>query len=228
VEVDGGGFPISWTYIPGNRRGMAEWMVAAEAAYEGNRTLDFCPDSVDIDPDDSSAGRHRFYLIPQDDGIEDFRYDERMIFIREDELSRVSGYERHDQDEVVINGVRYRTPTPRRDYLLGPPNQNPAGSPLSRSGNERIVSIVEADGPMRRSGFLNLPAIAGIGASGRAYTSGATPMIDPRAVSWSYDDDDDDEDPWWERDWESYDEGWDWGDDDPGFDPDEAFDPDDY
>jgi len=57
------------------------------------------------------------------------------------------------------------------------------------------------------------------------------PMIDPRAARWIYDDDDDDEDDedsWWERDWEEYDAGWDWGDDDRGFDPDEEFDPDEW
>ena len=230
VELDDKGFPIRWIFIEGNQRGLAEWMVAAEAAYEGNRTLDFCPDGVDIDPEDSSAGRYRFYLIPDDDGIEDFRYDEPMIFIREDELSRISGYEWHDQEEVVINGISWPRPNARSSYLLGPPNQNPAGSPLSRSGDGRIVSIVEADGPMRRSGFINVPGVAGFGSSGRAYTTGAMPMIDPRATRWIYDDDDDedDEDSWWERDWEEYDAGWDWGDDDRGFDPDEEFDPDEW
>jgi len=231
VELDAGGFPIRWIFIPGNRRGMAEWMVAAEAAYEGNRTMDFCPDPVRQNPDEPlDLAVYRFYRIPHPDGIEDFRYEDPMIFIREDELSGVSGYERHDQDEVVIDGVEYERPRPRSEYLLGPPNENPAGSPLSRSDNARIVSIVEADGPMRRSGFLNVPAIAGIGESGRAYTSGAVPMIDPRAAYRSnWDDDDDDAgESWWERDWESYDDGWNWGDDDRGFDPDEEFDPDDW
>ena len=79
---------------------------------------------------------------------------------------------------------------------------------------------------MRRSGFLNVPAIAGLGPSGKAYTSGATLMIDPRVVS-RMSDGDDDEDSW-SKNWESYDDGWDWGDDDPDFDPDEEFDPDDW
>jgi len=226
VELNGGGFPTQWTFIEGNREGMAEWMVAAEAAYEGNRTLDFCPDPVDIDPDDPTAGRHRFYLIPQDDGIEDFRYDQPMIFIREDELSGVPGYSAHDEEMVLIDGIEYDRPSSRSDYLLGPPNLNPAGSPLTRSENDRVASICDADGPMRRSGFLNVPAIAGLGPSGKAYTSGATLMIDPRVVS-RMSDGDDDEDSW-SKNWESYDDGWDWGDDDPDFDPDEEFDPDDW
>ena len=182
LDVDpDNGIPVSWDYVPRNRSGLSDWMVAADLAFEGNRRFVTCPDpkprgSVGLAPEP-------YYLAPGDSNdIEDLRYPQRMRYYLESELTAIPGYQSHDDTEVVVSGTSYPIPIPRQDFLLG--SHNSRKKELGKDPNILSAASVgrlrsEANRPLYRrhdvaGKTLWIPVLWGVLSEGRMITTEAT------------------------------------------------------
>lgn len=195
LEVDDYGWPVNWTFIPNNRLGLEDWMIAVHVAYEDNRKFEICPDPIvtvtpAADPTDPPTLTYDPYVgIPDPNGIADFRTGVRMSFVPlsvaetmpewvSTDLTGASRVSPDTRPETIFWRISGETdplpfPQPRFSYIMSAHGDHSDYSPLLNIGDGMLRSLAP-NGPFYRdtgSGTYS-PIMYGIMLDGKRYTAG--------------------------------------------------------